>query len=56
MPLKSARQRFVAALALYLVWVGTLVAMAVTTAERPAAKPAPAPAGGEPAREAAPLP
>jgi hypothetical protein len=53
---KSARHRFVAALALYLLWVGTLLAMAVTTAERPRVRLVPPPAGGEPARDAAPSP
>ncbi len=43
----SARHRFVAALALYLIWVGSLVAMAVTSSERPPAKPLPSPAGVE---------
>jgi hypothetical protein len=38
MKLNSARQRFVAALALYLIWVGALVALAVTSSERPPAK------------------
>ncbi len=41
----SARHRFVAAVALYIVWVGALVAMAVTSAERPPAKLIPASAG-----------
>lgn len=31
----SARRRFLAALALYLVWVGVLAAMAVTTGKKP---------------------
>jgi hypothetical protein len=53
---RTARNRFVAALALYLFWVGTLLAMAVTTAERPPAKLVPPPANGEPARDAAPSP
>jgi hypothetical protein len=42
----SARRRFVAALALYLIWVGALVAMAVTSSERPPAKPQPPATGG----------
>jgi hypothetical protein len=42
MKLNSARHRFIAALALYLIWVGALVAMAVTSSERPPAKLIPA--------------
>jgi hypothetical protein len=48
----SARHRFVAALALYLIWVGALVAMAVTSSERPPAKPVPSAVGDAPAPRA----
>jgi hypothetical protein len=34
---KSARIRFVAALALYVLWFGALVALAIVSADRPAA-------------------
>jgi hypothetical protein len=43
----TARHRFLAALALYLTWVGALVAMAATSSERPLAKPAPGIVGGD---------
>ena len=56
MNLASARRRFFAALALYLIWVITLLGMAATTAERPPERLAPPPAGVEPARDAAPSP
>lgn len=36
--LDPVRRRFMAALALYLVWVGVLAAMAVATAKKPAAR------------------
>jgi hypothetical protein len=32
---KSARTRFVAALALYILWIGALVALAIVSADRP---------------------
>lgn len=38
---KTARMRFAAALALYLLWVAALVAMAVLSSSRPAANRAP---------------
>ncbi len=39
---KTARRRFLAALGLYLIWVGALAAMALTSAERPPGRPVPA--------------
>jgi hypothetical protein len=45
--LKSARTFFVAALALYILWFGALVALAIVSSDRPAqarARSAPAPA------------
>jgi hypothetical protein len=46
---KSARSRFAAALALYVIWIGALVAMAVVSGARPVERPsrtAPAETGG----------
>ena len=55
---KSARMRFIAALGLYLLWIGALVALAVVSGERPPESksrtvPAPAttPADPEPPSE-----
>ncbi len=39
---RSTRRRFLAALALYLAWVGTLAAMAITSSNRPPASLLPA--------------
>lgn len=48
-----ARRRFVAALALYLAWVGILAAMAITSSKRPPTKLVPAAAEESPADDAA---
>jgi hypothetical protein len=47
MKLDSARRRLVAAVALYLLWIGALVAMAVTSSERPPVKLVPSAPGGD---------
>ena len=50
----SARRRFLAALGLYLIWVGVLAAMAVTSADRPPATLVPQSAGETPAADRTP--
>jgi hypothetical protein len=56
MNLKSARMRLIAAVALYFVWVGSLVVMAVYSSTRPAdrtIRPSPEASPGEvPSRDA----